>query len=184
MSTYGTIPCRGTKFHFNANGFNPIPYAVFVRCVSTNAGTTSTAYSNLPRKGPGPTASVSTHPYRNPRFHTPVSDVLPFNPCPPPVHTCNSFSPLSGPACARIPDGPSSKPSISGSTRKHVFTGNAPDNSGTAHYTTAPPIQEGHTVPGRQKNLPMDVDISREVKHSLFRKFNLVNTVQASGRII
>src|SRR5579859_1779668 len=100
ISAYGTTPCRGTKSHFRANGFNPIPYAVFVRCVSTNAGTTSTAYSNLPRNGPGPTRSVNTHPYRNPRFHTPVSDVLPFSPCPPPVHSCNSFSPVSGPACA------------------------------------------------------------------------------------
>lgn len=99
MSRYGTIPCRGTKSHFSANGFNPNPYAVPVRCANKNTGTTSTAYSNLPRSGPGPIGSVNTHPYRNPKFHTPVSDVLPFNPCPPPVHTCNSFSPTSGPAC-------------------------------------------------------------------------------------
>src|SRR6267378_8124738 len=58
-STYGVTLRLDAKFHFSAKGFSPIPYAVPFRCVSKNTGTTSTAYSNRPRKGPGPTASVS-----------------------------------------------------------------------------------------------------------------------------
>src|SRR6266853_868888 len=126
-STYGVTLWPAAKFHFSAKGFRPIPYAVPLRWVSKNTGTTSTAYSNRPRKGPGPTASVRTHPYRTPRFHTPVSEVLPFSPCPPPVHTCSSFPPPSGPDCARIPVQLSRRyGAIRNSARKKVFTGQSP----------------------------------------------------------
>src|SRR6202047_3467396 len=89
------------NIHLNANGFTPPPYAVFVFCVSTQAGTTSKAYSNCPLKNPGPCGLVRIIPYRNPRFHTPVSEVLPLIPCPPPVQICNSRLEFSGEPCAR-----------------------------------------------------------------------------------
>src|SRR5215469_10134183 len=89
------------KIHLNANGFTPPPYAVFVFCVITHAGTTSNAYSSCPFRNPGPCGLVKISPYRNPKFHTPVSDVLPLIPCPPPVQICISRLESSGDPCAR-----------------------------------------------------------------------------------
>src|ERR1700751_2235907 len=89
------------NIHLNANGFTPPPYAVFVFCVSTHAGTTSNAYSSCPFKNPGPCGLVKINPYRNPKFHTPVSEVLPLIPCPPPVQICSSRLEFSGDPCAR-----------------------------------------------------------------------------------
>src|SRR3981081_3339099 len=63
-------------------------------------GTTSTAYSNLPRRKSGPRGSVNTQPYRPPAIHNPVFDAIPFTPCPPPVHNSSSFPPFLGPAWA------------------------------------------------------------------------------------
>src|SRR5512135_364172 len=88
------------KIHLNANGFTPPPYAVFVFCVSTHAGTTSNAYSSCPFKNPGPCGLVRINPYRNPKFQTPVSEVLPLIPCPPPVQICSSRLEFSGDPCA------------------------------------------------------------------------------------
>src|SRR5258708_32708500 len=101
ISKYGFTSFGSDNIHLNANGFTPPPYAVFVFCVSTQTGTTSNAYSNCPFKNPGPCGLVRINPYRNPRFHTPVSDVLPLIPCPPPVHICNSRPEFSGDPCAR-----------------------------------------------------------------------------------
>src|SRR5882762_1364607 len=101
ISKYGFTFFGCDNIHLNANGFTPPPSAVFVFCVSTHAGTTSNAYSNCPFKNPGPRGLVKINPYRNPRFHTPVSDVLPLSPCPPPVHICNSRLEFSGDPCAR-----------------------------------------------------------------------------------
>src|SRR5580704_7824508 len=64
----------------------------------------STAYSKRPLKNPGPCGRVSTHPYRAPRFQTPVLFVPPGTVYPPPVHTCTSCPPSSGPDCARTSD--------------------------------------------------------------------------------
>src|SRR5260221_2836966 len=100
ISKYGFTFFGCDNIHLKANGFTPPPYAVFVFCVSTHAGTTSNAYSNCPFKNPGPCGLVKINPYRNPRFHTPVSEVPPLIPCPPPVHTCNSRLEFSGEPCA------------------------------------------------------------------------------------
>lgn len=100
ISKYGFTFFGVVMIHLNANGFTPAPYAVFVRCTITHAGTTSSAYSSCPFKNPGPCGDVITIPYRSPKFHTPVSCVLPLIPCPPPVHTCHSLLAPSGPACA------------------------------------------------------------------------------------
>ncbi len=100
ISKYGFTFRGFVKIHLNANGLIPPPYAVFVFCVITHTGTTSSAYSSCPFKNPGPFGEVITIPYRSPRFQTPVPEVLPLIPCPPPVHTCHSLLAPSGPACA------------------------------------------------------------------------------------
>jgi hypothetical protein len=109
------------KIHLNANGFTPPPYAVFVFCVSTQAGTTSNAYSSCPFKNPGPCGLVKINPYRNPKFQTPVSDVLPLIPCPPPVQICNSRPEFSGDPCARKSPAPKSAAIIPAAPANKMF---------------------------------------------------------------
>ena len=109
------------NIHLKANGFTPPPYAVFVFCVSAHAGTTSNAYSSCPFKDPGPCGLVKINPYRNPKFHTPVSDVLPLIPCPPPVHTCNSRLEFSGDPCARKLPAPNSAATNANAPANTIF---------------------------------------------------------------
>ena len=110
---------RLRQYPFERERIDAPPYAVSVFCTITHAGTTSNAYSNWPFKNPGPCGLVKINPYRNPRFHTPVSDVLPLIPCPPPVQICSSRPEFSGDPCARstpalvintsMPDKPANK---------------------------------------------------------------------------
>src|SRR5579862_7450198 len=50
------------NIHLNANGLIPPPYAVFVFCQITHAGTTSNAYSSCPFINPGPCGLVKINP--------------------------------------------------------------------------------------------------------------------------
>src|SRR5208283_2817131 len=125
ISKYGFTFFGCDNIHLNANGFTPPPYAVLVFCVIAHAGTTSNAYSNCPFKNPGPCGLVKISPYRKPKFHTPVSDVLPLIPCPPPVQISHSRLEFSGEPCARkspAPIIPANKTSTPANTI-FLFTG-------------------------------------------------------------
>src|SRR5713226_166299 len=59
------------------------------------------AYSRRPRRKPGPCGFVRIQPNRKPTFQTRSPDWLPLVPWPPPVQTCSSWPPSTGPACER-----------------------------------------------------------------------------------
>ena len=99
-STKGTMRLSVSKFHFNTTGLNPAPYALFAGWKTMNTGTASTAYSNFPRKKPGPCAFVSIQPKRTPALNTLSLEVLPLTPCPPPAQISNSWPPSCGRFCA------------------------------------------------------------------------------------